>query len=286
MNNRAEIVIGVDMGTTSTESVAYDIEGHAVASRAVAYPHRVPRPGYAEQDPRLILDAVVKTVAGVAADCGRKVRAVSFSSAMHTLIGLDRHGSPLTPVLTWADMRASAQAERMRAAPGGLALHRRTGTPLHPMAPLPKLAWFHEEQPDLAAQVKHWVGIKDYVLLELLGVLITDHSTASGTGLLDIHLLQWDPEALHLAAISADQLPELVPTTKILPGLPAKAAQAMQLPAATPVIAGAGDGPLANLGVGAVRPGVAACSIGTSGALRVTVERPSSTRADGLSVTP
>ena len=40
------------------------------------------------------------------------------------------------------------------------------------------------------------------------------------------------------------------------------------------MVAGAGDGPLANLGLGAVHPGVAACSIGTSGALRVTVERP------------
>lgn len=274
MNNRAEIVIGVDMGTTSTVSVAYGIDGRAVASEAVAYPLRQPRPGYAEQDPQEILAAVVKTVADVAAGCGGKVRAVSFSSAMHTLIGLDRHGSPLTPVVTWADMRASTQAERMRGAPGGLALHRRTGTPLHPMAPLPKLAWFHEERPDLAARVRHWVGIKDYVLLELLGVLATDHSNASGTGLLDIHALQWDPEALQLAAISAGQLPELVPTTKVLLGLSAKAAHAMRLPAATPVIAGAGDGPLANLGVGAVRPGVAACSIGTSGALRVTVERP------------
>ena len=40
------------------------------------------------------------------------------------------------------------------------------------------------------------------------------------------------------------------------------------------MVAGAGDGPLANIGVGAVQPGVAACSIGTSGALRVVVERP------------
>jgi gluconokinase len=40
------------------------------------------------------------------------------------------------------------------------------------------------------------------------------------------------------------------------------------------VIAGAGDGPLANLGVGAVEPGVAACSIGTSGALRLMVDEP------------
>jgi gluconokinase len=39
-------------------------------------------------------------------------------------------------------------------------------------------------------------------------------------------------------------------------------------------VVGAGDGPLANLGLGAVEPGVAACSIGTSGALRVMVEHP------------
>ena len=142
------------------------------------------------------------------------------------------------------------------------------------MAPLPKLVWFREEQPELTAQVRHWVGIKDYVLLELLGVLVTDHSLASGTGLMDIHRLQWDPEGLQLAGISADQLPELLPTTTMLPGLLASAAEAVHLPTTTPVIVGAGDGPLANLGLGAVRPGVAACSIGTSGALRVMVERP------------
>ena len=89
-----------------------------------------------------------------------------------------------------------------------------------------------------------------------------------------IHLLQWDPEALQLAGISADQLPELVPTTRVLSGLLTGAAEAVRLPATTPVVVGAGDGPLANLGLGAVRPGVAACSIGTSGALRVVAERP------------
>lgn len=274
MSDPGAIVVGVDIGTTSTKSVAYDVGGRVVASQAVAYPLREPRPGYAEQDPREIRTAVVQTVASVAARCGKQVRALSFSSAMHGLIGLDQHGSPLTPVVTWADKRASAQAERMRAAPGGLALHRRTGTPLHPMAPLPKLVWFREEQPELAARVRHWVGIKDYVLLELLGVLVTDHSLASASGLMDIHLLRWDPEALQLAGIGVDQLPELVPTTTVLPGLLAGAAQAMQLPATTPVVVGAGDGPLANLGLGAIRPGVAACSIGTSGALRVMVEHP------------
>jgi gluconokinase len=269
-----EIVIGVDMGTTSTKSVAYDVAGRVAASHAVGYPLHEPRPGYAEQDPDAILAAVVQTIASVALQCDSQVRALSFSSAMHSLIGLDRDGEPLTPVVTWADRRASGQADKLRAAAGGLALHRRTGTPLHPMAPLPKLVWFREEEPELAARVRHWVGIKDYVLGKLLGVLVTDNSMASGTGLMDIHRLQWDPESLDLAGISPDQLPELVGTTTVIPELPPDTARAVQLPSETSVIVGAGDGPLANLGLGAVRPGVAACSIGTSGALRVMVERP------------
>ncbi len=269
------VVLGVDIGTTSTKTVAFDLAGQPLVSHAVRYDLHEPAPGYAEQDPDEILAAVVATLRRAVIDTGRPVAGVSFSSAMHSLIGLDAPGTPLTPVITWADSRASAQAERIRASAGGLAVHRRTGTPVHPMSPLAKLVWFREQEPELCERVAHWVGIKDYVLLHLCEAMVTDHSLASASGLMDIHRLGWDPEALQLAGITPEQLPELVPTTTVLPGLTATAAGATGLPAGTPVVVGAGDGPLANLGLGAVRPGVAACSIGTSGAVRVMVDKPS-----------
>ena len=274
----ADVVIGVDIGTTSTKSVAFTVGGRAVAEHSVGYPLDEPSPGFAEQDPALILDAVRRTVAHVAAACDGRVRGLSFSSAMHSLIGLDADGAPLTPSVTWADARAGAQAERLRAGPIGLALHQRTGTPVHPMSPLTKLIWFHDEQPELCRRVAHWVGIKEYVFSQLVGgpgapVLVMDHSVASGTGLMNIHTVDWDDEALGLAGVTAEQLPELVPTTHILPSLSAESCASLGVPADTPVVVGAGDGPLANLGSGAIRPGVASCSIGTSGAMRVIVEQ-------------
>jgi gluconokinase len=268
------VVVGVDLGTTSTKAVAYDTDGRELAGASAGYPLEEPHPGWAEQDPAKILDAALRSVRDVVSELDGPVAGLSFSSAMHTLIGLATDGTPLTPSLSWADSRAAAQAERLRAAAGGLALHRRTGTPVHPMAPLPKLVWFREQQPKLHEQVAFWVGIKDYVLSRMCDALMTDHSLASGTGLMDIHTLAWDPEALRLAGISAEQLPELVPTTTVRSGLSTSVARALGLPEGTPVVVGAGDGPLANLGLGAVDPGVAACSIGTSGALRVMVERP------------
>lgn len=268
------VVLGVDIGTTSTKTVAYDTAGRASATHSVGYPLHEPVPGYAEQDPDVIVAAVLETVRRVVAGCGARVLALSFSTAMHSLIGLGADGAPLTPSITWADSRASAQAERLRAAPGGQALHRRTGTPIHPMSPLIKLLWFRENAAALCSRVEHWVGIKDYVVQRMCGRLVTDHSVASATGLLDIHRLAWDPEALDLAGITAAQLPALAPTTTVLPGFTAATAAAVGLPVATPVVLGATDGALANLGLGAVHPGVAACSIGTSGALRVMVEQP------------
>lgn len=269
------VVIGLDLGTTSTKAVAFTPEGRQVAVSSVGYDLETPHPGHAVQDPEAILRAAYAATAEVVAEVGvDRVAGVSFSSAMHSLLGLDAEYRPLTPVITWGDTRAAGQADRLRARVGGLELHRRTGTPLHPMSPLPKLVWFREIEPKLHESVALWCGIKDWVLVRMCGALVIDHSLGSATGLMDIHTLEWDAEALALAGISAEQLPELVPTRHVLTTLTDEAVAATGLPAATPVVVGAGDGPLANLGVGAVEPGVAACSIGTSGALRVVVDRP------------
>lgn len=118
------------------------------------------------------------------------------------------------------------------------------------------------------------LGTKEQVLSQLCGALWTDYSVASATGLMNMHTLEWGEEVLLTAGVQPEPLPEFVPTTHILPSSTDDAAAFMRLPVTTPVVVGAADGPLANLGVRAVGPGPAACSVGTSGAMRVAVERP------------
>ena len=76
-----------------------------------------------------------------------------------------------------------------------------------------------------------------------------------------------------LSGVSVDQLPPIVATTATLTLSPG-AAQQIALPAGTPVVAGAADGPLGNLGTRAITPGVAGLSLGTSGAIRIAVPKP------------
>jgi len=269
-----QVVLGLDIGTTSAKAVVFAPDGSALDDAGAGYALHEPERGRAEQDAGEVVDAalrVLRDAAAAARDRGAEIAGVSISTAMHALVGVDRDGRAVTPVVTWADTRAADQAERLRSEHPDL--HGRTGTPAHPMAPLPKLMWFREHEPETFAAVALWGGLKELVLQRLTAAWTVDHSCASGTGLMNLEDLDWDAEALDLAGIGADRLGRLVPVTDRFE-LTREAAEATGLDAGLPVVAGGGDGPLANLGVGAVHPGVAACSIGTSGALRLIVDRP------------
>jgi gluconokinase len=265
-------IVGIDIGTTSAKAGAFDADGTETGATEVAYPLLEPEPGWAVQEPAVVVDAVVaatRDAIAAARAAGLKVAGLSFSTALHSLVALDAGDVPITDIATWADQRAAAQAERLRAERPHL--HGATGTPLHPMSPLTKLVWFREEAPEVFARAARWVGVKELVVHRLTGEWLTDHSTASATGLLALGTLDYEPEALEVADVTAAQLPAVAPTKHTM-SLSAAGREALGCD--LPLVLGAGDGPLANLGVGAVKPGVAACSIGTSGALRLMVERP------------
>ncbi len=273
----SSFMIGVDIGTTSTKAVVFTQGGRVVAHHAVDYPLLRPTPAAAEQDPDVIFSAVVETIRTSLLQCPpgpREIVCVAFSAAMHSVIAVDAQGSPLTRSITWADNRAAAWGERIKQQPGSDALYRRTGTPIHPMSPLVKLAWLREAQPDVFARAERFVGIKEYVFFKLFGRWLVDHSIASATGLFNLTALDWDAEALSMTGVSREQLSTLVPTTHHVEGLTREMAQQLGLPEGTPFVIGANDGVLSNLGVNAIHPGDVAVTIGTSGAMRAVVDQP------------
>lgn len=272
------VFVGVDIGTTSTKTIAYDLDGNILVDEAREYPLRSPGPGRAEQDPDEILEAVLDSLAGVVGSvkeqAADEISGISFSAAMHSLLALDEGGNPLTAAITYADNRAVDQAARVRDDPGGPDIHRRTGTPVHPMSPLSKLLWFKEEDTGTFEAAARWVSVKEYVFFRLFGEYIVDYSIASATGLFNLVELDWDEGALEMLGLSREKLSKPVPTTYVMEGLNGEYARRLGLDPGIPFVVGANDGVLANIGVGAVDPGVVACSIGTSGAVRVVVDEP------------
>ncbi|MEJ8306359.1 gluconokinase [Saccharibacillus sacchari] len=271
------LMIGVDIGTTSTKAVLFKENGEVVAQETIGYPLHTPSPSVAEQDPDEIYRAVVQAVAGavrVAKAKPDQILLVAFSSAMHSLIGVDETGKPLTACITWADNRSAAWTKKLKNELDGHEIYLRTGTPIHPMSPLAKLLWLRHDRTELFEQCRKFISIKEYVFFRLFGEYVVDHSIASATGLFNLEKLDWDEEALALAGVTPERLSKPVPTTHVASGLQPATASELGLGVETPFVVGASDGVLSNLGVGAIRPGVVAATIGTSGAIRTVVDRP------------
>ncbi|MCR2804567.1 gluconokinase [Paenibacillus sp. SCIV0701] len=269
--------IGVDIGTTSTKAVLFDLQGRALSRHGVEYPLLTPVPDSAEQDPEHIFQSVLVAIRGClegAGVSGEEVAFAAFSAAMHSLIVVDGGGRPLTPSITWADNRSAPYAADIKNNHNGHDIYRRTGTPIHPMSPLVKLVWLGKERPELFQPEHKFISIKEYVFHRLFGEFIVDHSIASATGLLNLERLDWDEEALALAGVTPGQLSTLVRTTHGIRGMKPEFAASTGLPEDVLFIVGANDGVLSNLGVNAIDPGVVAVTIGTSGAIRTVTDKP------------
>ncbi|MDR0899501.1 MAG: gluconokinase [Lactobacillaceae bacterium] len=273
----AKYYIGVDLGTTSTKAVLFDEAGSVVASANHGYDLYRDASGMAEEDPEEILTAFQEAVYEVVKKAKaepEEVVAVSFSSAMHSLIAFDKDWNPLTRVITWADTRSNPYTEQLKESGLGQKIYSETGTPIHPMAPLSKLLWLKNEKADVYNNAAHYLGIKEYIFHRLFGANKMDYSIASGTGIFNIFNLEWDELALETTGVTKEQLPTPVEPYEIERGLMGDYDKLMGISKNTAFVYGAGDGPLSNLGVNAIQKGVAAITIGTSGAIRVVADKP------------
>ncbi|WP_110926225.1 gluconokinase [Bacillus massiliglaciei] len=275
--SKEKYMMGIDIGTTSTKAVLFDMKGHVISKSLAEYPLYTPNPSTAEQDPEEIFQAVLASIKGCLSTVHIKndeIACVSFSSAMHSVIAVDASGKPLTRSITWADNRSAKWAEKLKNEMNGHEIYMRTGTPIHPMSPLSKLLWLRNEQEELFSRASKFISIKEYVCYRLFGEYVIDISIASATGMFNLKNLDWDEEALKIACVTPDRLSKPVPTTYVLTGLDRSYALQTGLAEDTPFVVGASDGVLSNLGVNAIKPGVVAVTIGTSGAIRAVADKP------------
>ncbi|QLK86437.1 gluconokinase [Staphylococcus sp. 17KM0847] len=270
-------MIGIDIGTTSTKAVLYKEDGTVLDKAQQEYPLLTPTIDTSEEDPDVILAAVIKTVKDVMVHHNvqeEQVMFLAFSAQMHSLILMDQHHQLLTNSITWADNRARFAAETLKQQYDGQAIYKRTGTPIHAMSPLSKIWWLKQENPQLFNKAERFVDIKSYVLHRLTGEWLMDESIASATGLYNLHTRDWDKDVLTLLGITTDHLPKLVSTQHICSSIATQYAQEMAISKDTPIVIGASDGVLSNLGVNSYHTGEVAVTIGTSGAIRTVVDRP------------
>ncbi|WP_203247618.1 gluconokinase [Sporosarcina beigongshangi] len=265
-----ELVIALDIGTTSAKAVIFELNGKLVAEAERMITSYYPHPGWVEQDPIEIERSSVGAIKDVINKANIKSEALltlGISSAMHSLICVDANYQPLSQAIIWADGRSNSQAKALKITNGD-EIYAKTGLPNHPMSPFSKLLWMKETAFESYQQATYFMSAKEYIIQKWFGRRLIDYSMASATGLFNMKTFDWDEQALALAGVDQKQLSEIVPPTEILTGIDTGIAEEMGISSDMPIVIGSADGQLANLGSGAISPGEVAISAGTSGAIR------------------
>ncbi|MFT3748011.1 MAG: gluconokinase [Agriterribacter sp.] len=269
------IIIGVDIGTTNIKLVAGDDKGEILLNQSCACPVMQLSDKKIEQDPELVLQSVNKLLKNAFAILPvSDIKGVCFSSAMHSIIAVDENAVPLTNAILWGDTRSEQQAAAIKAKIDEKAFYQEVAVPVHPSLPLCKIRWLKEEVPEAFNQAAKFISIKEYLFFKWFGKYIIDHSIAAATGMQHIHNLQWSKTALDIAGITGDKLSEIVPVTHMETALDKKYIEEFGLQKSIPFIIGSSDGCFANIGSGVFEENEATLTIGTSGAVRITLSQP------------
>ena len=266
-------IITIELGTNGVRVFAFDLDGKVIGSLKAYCPTFHDEPDHSEQDPEQIFLTMLYVLKNLLNDTIHpkkyKVASICFSSSMHSVLAVDKNGSPLGNAITWADNRANKEAQALKASPAAKTIYTATGTPLHPMSPLLKISWIKNKDKERFRQTAKFLSIKSYIIQQLTGECVMDYSIASATGLLNIHKLQWELAALKHAGISAAMLPELAPVFASAGKLKKAYQGSLGLSADTKIIVGSSDGCMAILGDGIKGDGKATITIEDSGAVRV-----------------
>jgi gluconokinase len=272
-------VLALDIGTSGTRAALFNQRGEQIQGSFVELQREKDSSEFlVSSDFRVeplfrcvtqLIDLAVERAERVVS----RIDYVAVSCYWHSLVGINEAGEPITPLLGWADTRATAEVSELRNWLDERTTHARTGCRFHPSFWPAKLLWLEKYTPVIFGQVRHWLSFSDYLYREFFGTTATSVSMASATGLLNQHTGEWDKEVLSALPIGKDQLPPIAALRKTSGGLRDEFMLRWPMLDRAAWFQAIGDGAANNIGSGCVSREQVALMLGTSGALRLLSSR-------------
>ncbi len=260
-NGGVSKLLGIDIGTSGCKAIVIDETGKVLGQAHAEYGVSVPQPGWSEQDPELWWEGVQSCLAQLSE---WKVDAIGLGGQMHGSVFLDANDKVIRPAILWNDQRTAAECEEINRTIGAAQVKAITGNPPLTGFQLPKLLWLRNHELSNYLRVKSVLLPKDYIRFRLTGVMATDVSDASGTGIFDVPKRTWSNTMMGQLEIDPAFFPKSYESYEVT----GETADGI------PVVAGGGDQAAGAVGTGAVVPGVVSVSLGTSGVVFTSLAEP------------
>jgi xylulokinase len=260
-------ILAHDTGTGGNKAVLCDLTGKVIHSVYQPYGISYPQPEWVEQDPGELWNSVAASSRQVILESGvdpRQIIGVGVSAQMWNTLPVDEKGRPLTPMLSWLDLRSVKQADRLSVGDMPKFLYDNTGNIPTAKDSIPKILWLKEERPEIWKKTAYLLDCKEYILFKLTGRIAIDLVGASVYFLFNPYTKKWSEEVCSRLGIPTEKLPPAFPCTEVIGEITPEAAGQTGLNAGTPVVICAGDVAVAQTGSGANREGKVHLCIGTA----------------------
>ncbi len=269
-------ILTIDIGTSSTKTVLWTLDGTVVAQASQAYPLERPEPVWAEIDADLWWRAACATIQRVLAESRldpAAIAGVGVDGVGWTLVPVTSNGDPLRPAMIWLDRRAEVEAAQLREHPRAEALIDLDANPLDPAYITPKLLWLQSHEPEIAERAHQYLACTGFIVARLTGAFTCDYTQAYGYHFFDLRRERWSTDTARALSIPIEKLPPLSPCTDLAGAVTSSAAAVTGLRAGTPVIAGCLDAAVGALGSGVTRLGQTNEQGGQAGGMAVSLDR-------------
>lgn len=260
-----EAVIGLDCSTSAAKAVAFSRTGCVLGEARAAIPFAALGDSRFEQDPEDWWRAACLALRSLTARCPElRFHALAIANQRETIAPLDAAFRPTRPAILWLDGRARDDAATLAGRLGADRLHRITGKPPDPNPALYKLAWMRRAEPELFAASRYFAEVHGYLTYRLTGTFATSTASADPLGVFDLAEHHYADVLLAEIGLDAGQFATAAAPGTVLGLVTRDAAEATGLPPDLPIVAGAGDGQAAGLGVNLLKPGRAYLNLGTA----------------------
>ncbi|MDR2348309.1 MAG: hypothetical protein LBD90_06815 [Bifidobacteriaceae bacterium] len=274
-----DYVVGIDVGTTGSKAMVFDLRGNILGKGYREYKLNEPKQGWVEVGAQFVLDITFEAVKEAVEDSGldpAEIKAIGFSVNRSSFCLVDEDLKAIDDkMIIWLDSRAESVMEEINAKISAARRNEITGMPGYNIFAVAKYYWVKEKEPATYAATKYFASV-DSLVLHGFGSdeFVAETSNASVTGLLDVRTLDWSTELAEALGFDLAKFPKLVPPGAVVGTVKPDVAAKTGLAVGTKIVAGSGDQQLAAMGAGVVKDGAASLTIGTFGLLAVGLAKP------------
>jgi xylulokinase len=265
----ADFLAGIDYGTGGAKACVISAEGDVLGFAFEEYPFIHEKPGWSEHDPVRYWEAACRLLNSVVAQSHvnpSEIRGLAVSSALPSMVMVDRDHRPIHRAYNLMDRRATAEVSWLKEHVGEDRIFNISGNRLEDHPTIVNLFWEKNNRPDSFKNIYKALTIDGFITLKLTGNAALSHGSAGFYGVAyNVLKEEFDEKLLDEIGIPASIMPDILRCENVAGEITAEAADATGLAAGTPVAAGQVDFNASCIAAGITEEGDIMSNLGTVG---------------------